>query len=315
MRIGFVGIGTMGALIAEYLIGAGHRLTVYDLRPAAMAKLGALGAAIADSPMEAAYAAEAVFTSLPGPSEVESAALDPERGIFASLRRGGTYIDLTTNAPATIRRIADSAHKRDIRFLDAPVSGRPPNMTVMVGGREADFAQSRPLFEAIAANVFHVGPSGAGCAAKLVTQYLGYTGFIAALEGMLMAAKAGIDLDMLVAHRSGQRRRQPHLRQHPARRPHPQLRRRRHARHRRQGHGPRGGAFPRGRRAGGARRARPRRLQARPGAGLGRRGLSGGRPGPRSDGGGGTQIGRITGQPRCPVFAAAARLDSRLSRP
>ena len=126
-----------------------------------------------------------------------AAALDPERGIFASLRRGGTYIDLTTNAPATIRRIADSAEKRDIRFLDAPVSGRPPDMTVMVGGREADFAQSRPLFEAIAANVFHVGPSGAGCAAKLVTQYLGYTGFIAALEGMLVAAKAGIDLDML----------------------------------------------------------------------------------------------------------------------
>ena len=70
-------------------------------------------------------------------------------------------------------------------------------MTVMVGGSEADFAQSRPLFEAIAANVFHVGPSGAGCAAKLVTQYLGYTGFIAAIEGMLMAAKAGIDLDTL----------------------------------------------------------------------------------------------------------------------
>jgi 3-hydroxyisobutyrate dehydrogenase-like beta-hydroxyacid dehydrogenase len=138
-----------------------------------------------------------VFTSLPGPAEVESAALDPERGIFASLRRGGTYIDLTTNAPATIRRIAEAAGKRDIRFLDAPVSGRPPAMTVMVGGREADFAQSRPLFEAIAANIFHVGPSGAGVAAKLVTQYLGYTGFIAALEGMLVAAKAGIDLDVL----------------------------------------------------------------------------------------------------------------------
>lgn len=197
MRIGFVGIGTMGAPIAEYLIGAGHRLTVYDIRTAAMAKLAALGASVADSPMEAAYAAEAVFTSLPGPSEVESAALDPEHGIFASLRRGGTYIDLTTNAPATIRRIAEAAGKRDIRFLDAPVSGRPPNMTVMVGGRESDFAQSRPLFEAIAANVFHVGPSGAGCAAKLVTQYLGYTGFIAAIEGMLVAAKAGIDLDVL----------------------------------------------------------------------------------------------------------------------
>src|SRR3954469_1793514 len=197
MRIGVIGTGAMGQPIAECLIGAGDRLTVYDIKPAAMAQLGASGAALADSPMEAAYAAEAVFTSLPGPCEVESVALDPERGIFASLRRGGPYIDLTTNAPATIRRVAEAAGKRDIRFLDAPVSGRPPNMTVMVGGRDADVAQSRPLFEAIAANVFHVGPSGAGCAAKLVTQYLGYTGFIAAIEGMLMAAKAGIDLDTL----------------------------------------------------------------------------------------------------------------------
>jgi 3-hydroxyisobutyrate dehydrogenase len=96
-----------------------------------------------------------------------------------------------------VRRVAEAAKKRDVAFLDAPVSGRPPNMTVMVGGREADFGHCKPLFEAIAANVFYVGPSGAGATAKLVTQYLGYTGFIAALEGMLVAAKAGIDLDTL----------------------------------------------------------------------------------------------------------------------
>jgi 3-hydroxyisobutyrate dehydrogenase-like beta-hydroxyacid dehydrogenase len=197
MRIGFIGTGTMGGPIADWLIGAGHRLTVYDTRPAAMAPLAALGAAVADSPMEAAYAAEAVFTSLPGPREVEEAALDPERGLFAGLRRGGAYIDLTTNAPATIRRVAEAAQKREIRFLDAPVSGRPPNMTVMVGASDNDFAHCRPLFDAIAANIFHVGPSGSGCAAKLVTQYLGYTGFVAALEGMLIAAKAGINLDVL----------------------------------------------------------------------------------------------------------------------
>jgi 3-hydroxyisobutyrate dehydrogenase-like beta-hydroxyacid dehydrogenase len=93
--------------------------------------------------------------------------------------------------------VAEAARRREVAFLDAPVSGRPPNMTVMVGGREADFGHCRALFEAIAKNVFHVGPQGAGVAAKLVTQYLGYTGFIAALEGMLVAAKAGIDLDTL----------------------------------------------------------------------------------------------------------------------
>ena len=198
MRIGFIGTGTMGRPIAECLVSAGHRLTIYDKNPQAIGPLLGHGAtAAADNPAEAAYAAEVVFTSLPGPSQVEAVALDPETGILAGLRKGGAYIDLTTNAPATVRRVAEAAKKRDVAFLDAPVSGRPPNMTVMVGGREADFGHCKPLFEAIAANVFYVGPSGAGAAAKLVTQYLGYTGFIAALEGMLVAAKAGIDLDTL----------------------------------------------------------------------------------------------------------------------
>ena len=70
-------------------------------------------------------------------------------------------------------------------------------MTVMAGGEATAFARCRPLLEAIAKNVFHVGPNGAGCVAKLVTQYLGYTNFIAALEGMLIAKKAGIDLGVL----------------------------------------------------------------------------------------------------------------------
>ena len=198
MRIGFIGTGTMGRPIAECLIAAGHRLTVYDRNPQAMSALLGHGAtAAADNPAEAAYAAEVVFTSLPGPAQVEAAALDPNTGILAGLRKGGAYIDLTTNAPATVRRVAEAAKKCDVAFLDAPVSGRPPNMTVMVGGREADFGHCKKLFEAIAANVFHVGPSGAGATAKLVTQYLGYTGFIAAIEGMLVAAKAGIDLATL----------------------------------------------------------------------------------------------------------------------
>lgn len=197
MRIGFIGTGTMGTPIAGCLIAAGHRLTVYDIRPEAMGALIGHGAATANSPSEAAYGAETVFTSLPGPNEVEATALDPDRGILAGLRPGATYIDLTTNAPATVRLVAEAARKRGFAFLDAPVSGRPPNMTVMVGGADAVFARARPLFEAIAKNVFHVGPSGAGCVAKLVTQYLGYTNFIAAIEGMLVAAKAGIDLGVL----------------------------------------------------------------------------------------------------------------------
>lgn len=197
MQIGFVGTGTMGTPIARCLVEAGHRLTVYDRRREATETLCGLGAARCDSPRAAAAGAEAVFTSLPGPAEVEAAALDPESGILSGLAKGGTYIDLTTNTPNLLRRIARIGTERGIDVLDAPVSGRPPGMTVMVGGDEAMFAKHRPLFEAIAKNVFHIGPSGSGCAAKLVTQYLGYSNFIAALEGMLIGAKAGLDLGVL----------------------------------------------------------------------------------------------------------------------
>jgi 3-hydroxyisobutyrate dehydrogenase-like beta-hydroxyacid dehydrogenase len=197
MRIGFVGTGTMGTPIAGCLIAAGHALTIYDRRPEATAALCAKGATAADSAFAASRDSAVVFTSLPGPAEFEAAMLEPQTGVLAGLSEAAAHIDLTTNAPKTIARVAEACRARGVELIDAPVSGRPPNMTVMVGASEAAFARYKKLFEAIAANVFHVGPSGAGATAKLVTQYLGYTGFIAALEGMLVAAKAGIDLGIL----------------------------------------------------------------------------------------------------------------------
>jgi 3-hydroxyisobutyrate dehydrogenase-like beta-hydroxyacid dehydrogenase len=198
MQLGFVGTGTMGAPMAGCLIDAGHHLTVYDLRAEATAALCARGARPADSPGAVARQSEVVFTSLPGPREVEFAALDPSTGILAGLQAGGTYIDMTTNAPAAARRVSEACRARGVDMLDAPVSGRPPTMTVMVGGDEPVFARYRPLLAAMAGNIFYIGGAGAGCTAKLVTQYLGYTNFVAALEGMLIGAKAGIDLGTLV---------------------------------------------------------------------------------------------------------------------
>jgi 3-hydroxyisobutyrate dehydrogenase-like beta-hydroxyacid dehydrogenase len=197
MRLGFIGTGTMGSPIAGCLIDAGHRLTVYDVRPDATAALCARGARSAEDPAAVARESEVVFTSLPGPTEVEHAVLDPVSGILAGLQQDGGYIDLTTNSPSVARRVAEACRVRGVDMLDAPVSGRPPTMTVMVGGDEAVFARYRPLLAAMAGNIFYVGAAGAGCTAKLVTQYLGYTNFIAALEGMLIGAKAGIDLGVL----------------------------------------------------------------------------------------------------------------------
>jgi 3-hydroxyisobutyrate dehydrogenase-like beta-hydroxyacid dehydrogenase len=197
MRLGFVGTGTMGAPMAGCLLDAGHQVAVYDIRSDATAALRARGARPAENPAAVASDSEVVFTSLPGPTEMEHAALDPQNGILAGLQRGAAYIDMTTNAPATAQRVAEACRARGIDMLDAPVSGRPPTMTVMVGGDAAVFARYRPLLAAMAGNIFHVGGAGAGCTAKLVTQYLGYTNFIAALEGMLIGAKAGIDLGVL----------------------------------------------------------------------------------------------------------------------
>ncbi len=197
MRIGFVGTGTMGTPIAGCLIRAGHALSIFDRRPDAMTELCALGALSTDNGFAAARDADLVFTSLPGPGEFESAMLEPQSGILAGLRPGAAHVDLTTNAPGTIARVAEACRSRGVELIDAPVSGRPPTMAIMVGASVAAFLKYRPVFDAIAANVFHVGPSGAGATAKLVTQYLGYTNFIASIEGMLIAAKAGIDLDTL----------------------------------------------------------------------------------------------------------------------
>lgn len=198
MRIGFIGTGTMGTSIAGCLIRAGYAVTVYDRRPEATSALCGLGASPAATAFAAARDADVTFTSLPGPAEFEAAMLEPRNGVLAGMRPGTAHIDLTTNAPKTVALVAEACRARVVTLVDAPVSGRPPTMTMMVGADDATFARYRPLFDAIAANVFHVGPSGAGVTAKLVTQYLGYTNFIASIEGMLIAAKAGIDLATMV---------------------------------------------------------------------------------------------------------------------
>jgi len=197
MRIGFVGTGTMGNPMARCLLEAGHQVAVHDLRREATADLCDLGACWAESPRAASEVSDVVVTSLPGPADVERAVLDTSSGILAGLKSGGGYVDMTTNAPNVVRRIAEACRARGVAMLDAPVSGRPPAMTIMVGGDATTFAMYQPLLACMGRNIFHVGETGAGCIAKLVTQYLGYANFITSLEGLLIGARAGIDLGVL----------------------------------------------------------------------------------------------------------------------
>jgi 3-hydroxyisobutyrate dehydrogenase-like beta-hydroxyacid dehydrogenase len=187
----------MGNPMARCLIEAGHQLTIHDLRRENTTNLCEMGAHWGDSPYAVAAASEVVFTSLPEPAEVENVVTDPGRGILSGLRTGGAYIDMTTNSPTVFRRVAEACRSRSVEVLDAPVSGRPPRMTVMVGGEESTFKKFRPLLESMAGNIFYVGETGAGCIAKLVTQYMGYSNFITALEGLIIGAKAGVDIGIL----------------------------------------------------------------------------------------------------------------------
>ena len=197
MQLGYIGTGTMGNPMAKALIEAGHTVAVHDLRRESATNLCEMGANWADSPRELAAASEVVFTSLPGPVEAEQVLTDPDSGILAGLKRGGVWIDTTTNSPTVIHRLADICQQRGIEMLDSPVSGRIPNMTMMVGGDPAVFEKHRPVLETMGKDVIYVGETASGCTAKLVTQYLGYSNFVAGVEGMLIGAKAGLDMDIL----------------------------------------------------------------------------------------------------------------------
>lgn len=192
-RQAFIGVGTMGSLLASCLLDAGVELTVHDRRRVAAASLLARGARWAGSPAAATADCGIVWVLLPGPAEVESVLLGRSAAALNAMLSGATLIDTTTNAPDVARRVAAACHERGIAMLDAPVSGRPPTMTLMAGGDRAAFDAARPALDTIAAQVFYVGEAGAGCTAKLATQYMGCTNLIAAIEGMLIGKMGGVD--------------------------------------------------------------------------------------------------------------------------
>jgi 3-hydroxyisobutyrate dehydrogenase len=202
MRVGFIGLGTMGQRMAAHLGRAGHELAVHDLRPASGEVLVAAGARWAASPHEAAADAEVVLTSLPGPAEVEAVALG-EDGILAGAARGAVYADLSTSSVELIRRLGDVFARRGAAVLDAPVSGGPSGaeratLQVMVGGDVAAFERVRPLLDVIGGAVLHLGPLGAGTVAKLVHNTVSACAFQALAEGFTLGAKAGIDPEKLL---------------------------------------------------------------------------------------------------------------------
>ena len=197
MELGFIGLGTMGSSMALNVLKAGHQLIVNDInRDAAGPHLEA-GAVWADSAREVAEASDILFTSLPGPSEVEAVALG-ERGILPGFSPGKVYFDLSTNSPTLIRRIHDAFAARGAHLLDAPVSGGPEGarsgrLAIWVGGDKTIFERCKPVLDAIGDQAFYVGAIGTGSVAKLVHNCTGYILQTALAETFSMGVKAGVE--------------------------------------------------------------------------------------------------------------------------
>src|SRR2546428_2006551 len=208
MKIGFIGLGTMARHMASNLTKAGYELVVHDVRPEASAPHRKAGSGWAETPREVAEATHVVFTSLPGPPEVEAVALGAQ-GLLAGLAAGKVYFDLTTNPPALVRRIHAVFEARGIQMLDAPVSGGPRGaetrrLALWVGGDETVFKRYKPVLDAIGDQAYYVGPIGAGSIAKLVHNCAGYILQTGLAEVFTLGVKGGVDpLALFKAVRQG----------------------------------------------------------------------------------------------------------------
>jgi 3-hydroxyisobutyrate dehydrogenase-like beta-hydroxyacid dehydrogenase len=196
-KVGFVGLGTMGASMAYNCLQGGNEMVVHDLRRESATPHLEAGAVWADTPRGLAESCEVVFTSLPGPVEIEAVALG-EAGLLEGLEEGKTYFDLSTNSPTAIRRIHEIMGARGINVLDAPVSGGPRgarsrNLAIWVGGDKALFDKYKPVLDAIGDKAYYVGPIGCGAVAKLVHNCAGYIIQTALAEVFTMGVKAGVE--------------------------------------------------------------------------------------------------------------------------
>jgi len=197
MRVGFIGLGIMGGSMASNLQKAGHALSVHDVRRAAAEPHLAAGAQWKATPRQVAEASEVVFTSLPGPPEVEAVALGRD-GLIHGMARGTAFFDLSTNSPALIRRLHAAFADKGAHVLDAPVSGGPVGartrkLAIWVGGDRAEFDRHKPVLDAMGDQATYVGPIGAGAVAKLVHNCTSFAVRAVMAETFCMGIKAGVE--------------------------------------------------------------------------------------------------------------------------
>lgn len=210
-RVGFAGLGTMGAAMAANLARAGFPLTVWNRTRGRAGPLRELGALEAASARELGASAEIAVTCLSDTPDVEAVLFGsagpadrPTDGLADGLAPGSLVIDCSTISPEGARRFAARLAARGIRMVDAPVSGgsegaQQGTLTIMVGGEGQDVDRARPILAAMGRSITHMGPLGSGQATKAVNQVILCGTYLGVAEGIVLAMKAGLDVERVVA--------------------------------------------------------------------------------------------------------------------
>jgi len=199
LRVGVIGCGNIGGAIATNLVQDGHHVSVHDTNTDCLRPLVGVGARAADSPTKVAERSEITFTSLPTPDVVDAVAARWLEGAA----RDAVLVDLSTNAPASVRVLGARLAAAGCHLVEAPLTGGAPGaqarmLVFMVGGEDAPVARVRPLLDKLGRATFHLGALGLGNTAKLVNSLLAFTATWGSLEVLAVAAKAGIDLRTMI---------------------------------------------------------------------------------------------------------------------
>jgi 3-hydroxyisobutyrate dehydrogenase-like beta-hydroxyacid dehydrogenase len=202
MKIGFIGLGTMGLPMARNLLKNGYELTVFNRTKEKMDLLKEEGVILAGSPKEVALKSDIVFTMLTADAAVEEVVLG-ENGIVYGAHPGLIVIDSSTISPSTSKKLAKELSEREVEMLDAPVTGSEPQaiqgiLTFMVGGKKEIFEKCMPLFLATGQGAYYMGENGKGSYTKLANNIMSAINLISFTEAVTMATKAGIDPEIFV---------------------------------------------------------------------------------------------------------------------
>ncbi len=195
--VGFIGLGLMGRPMSKRILQAGYRLVVHSRSPPPVEELASLGAEKANTPREVAEKSEIIITMLPDSPDVKQVVLGPN-GVAEGAKPGSIVIDMSTVSPLVEMEIAEELRKKNVEYLDAPVTGstmgaEAGTLTIMVGGSENAFNKALPVLKTMGQKIVHMGGNGMGQMTKMCNQIAVALNLLATCESLLFASKAGLD--------------------------------------------------------------------------------------------------------------------------